>query len=121
MPDHTTEMRVVKNDANVDVVAEERTSQHENTSVYFPYSPLTSDLEIGGRARQEETEDGQSVAAVYLRSRGSIETNLLGLSMFKGILLKVVLDWLTRLRRLDLSFVIREIFAKSSLQRCGRF
>jgi hypothetical protein len=60
-------MRVVKDDANVDVVAKERASSSKDTFVHVPGPPIACDLEIREGTRFEKT-DSSYQNALKIRS-----------------------------------------------------
>ena len=55
-------MRVVKDDANVDVAAKERASNGKDTFVHVPGPPIARDLEIREDARFEKTDSSHQNA-----------------------------------------------------------
>lgn len=62
VPDYTTQMRVLKDYANADVVTKERASNGKDTFVYVPGPPFAHDLEIREDARFEKTDSSHQNA-----------------------------------------------------------
>jgi hypothetical protein len=56
VPDYSTQTRVVKDDANVDVVAKERASNGKDAFVHVPGPPIARDLEIREETRFEKAD-----------------------------------------------------------------